>query len=343
MKPSTAASRAVGLLPLLMVFFAGFAFALQSLLIQPVLRNIGPFTVACCRSCIQLLLSAGVIAYRCWLKESIHIFGESPTMSQLLFIRSIFGFLGNILMLEAIERLPIGDAMTLAMLSPMIASFLGIYFLSEPWYLSEMLAAAVSLVGIGLVAHPVCLLQGDCASVSGVIFALLCAFSSAGAFLTIRMLGTVVFVPWFVIAFTQALGILLFSLPFAVGMEPLDWSSLSQGTVLTVLLAGTIGTSGQFAMTLGMQREKSALASAMRSSDVLFGYILQATYTASSPDALSVSGAALVVLGMLVVVLRKQFVDSSGRAGDESRESVLYAIVSQDDAHAEVDEKEEPA
>ena len=245
-------------------------------------------------------------------------------------------------MLKAIKRLPIGDAITITKLAPVIASILGVYFLAEPWYLSEMLAAAVSTAGIGLVSHPTCLIQGDCASASGVVFALLCALSSAGAFVTIRLLGTVAFVPWYVIAFTQSLGVLLFSLPFALTMETIDWSGMSAAMAVTVLVAGTMGTSGQFAMTFGMQQEKSALASAMRSSDILFGYVLQSVYTSSSPDAQSTAGAGLVVLGMLALVLRKQCLYvSEPSAEDGVRDSAEYALVVQDDPYKNEDDPAE--
>ncbi len=54
-----------------------------------------------------------------------------------------------------------------------------------------------------------------------------------------------------------------------------------------------------------MQREKSASGSAMRTSDVLFAYIWQILFTKDPVSALSIVGAILVCLGVLIIVLFK--------------------------------------
>jgi hypothetical protein len=67
----------------------------------------------------------------------------------------------------------------------------------------------------------------------------------------------------------------------------------------------TIGGPSQILMTIGMQREKSATATAMRMSDVLFGFIWQALFTSDTVSALSLLGAGLVSLSIVLVVLFK--------------------------------------
>jgi hypothetical protein len=59
-------------------------------------------------------------------------------------------------------------------------------------------------------------------------------------------------------------------------------------------------------MTIGMQREKSAAATAMRMSDLLFGFIWQALFTADEVSRMSVAGALLVSSSILIIVLFKQ-------------------------------------
>ncbi len=58
-------------------------------------------------------------------------------------------------------------------------------------------------------------------------------------------------------------------------------------------------------MTLGMQREKSATARAMRMSDVVFGFIWQVLFTPDPISYLSVLGAILVTGSIMVVVIFK--------------------------------------
>lgn len=53
----------------------------------------------------------------------------------------------------------------------------------------------------------------------------------------------------------------------------------------------------------GMQREKSASASAMRTSDVFFAFIWQVLFTSDPVTALSVSGAVLVMVGVMIIVV----------------------------------------
>jgi hypothetical protein len=54
-----------------------------------------------------------------------------------------------------------------------------------------------------------------------------------------------------------------------------------------------------------MQREKSASASAMRTSDVVFGFIWQACFTSDDVQFLSVIGAGMVMAGVCIIVIFK--------------------------------------
>lgn len=54
-----------------------------------------------------------------------------------------------------------------------------------------------------------------------------------------------------------------------------------------------------------MQREKSASASAMRTSDVVFGFIWQALFTSDIVTWTSVMGAVCVTAGVMIIVLFK--------------------------------------
>lgn len=59
-------------------------------------------------------------------------------------------------------------------------------------------------------------------------------------------------------------------------------------------------------MTIGMQREKSAAATAMRMSDVACGYIWQVAFTADKLSLLSLGGAVLVTVSILIIVVYKE-------------------------------------
>ena len=55
-----------------------------------------------------------------------------------------------------------------------------------------------------------------------------------------------------------------------------------------------------------MQREKSAAATAMRMSDVVFGFVWQSLFTQDPVSILSVTGAVLVASSILIVIVFKQ-------------------------------------
>lgn len=64
-------------------------------------------------------------------------------------------------------------------------------------------------------------------------------------------------------------------------------------------------------MTVGMQREKSATASAMRMSDVVFSYLMEFFFTQDNLNFLSVFGSFLVTFSVLIIVYFKHRSDSN--------------------------------
>ncbi len=56
---------------------------------------------------------------------------------------------------------------------------------------------------------------------------------------------------------------------------------------------------------IGMQKEKSASATAMRTSDVIFAFIWQIMFTSDKVTWLSIIGATLVMIGILIIVFFK--------------------------------------
>jgi hypothetical protein len=91
-----------------------------------------------------------------------------------------------------------------------------------------------------------------------------------------------------------------------------------------------VGSVSQICMTYGMQREKSATATAMRMSDVLFGFIWQALFTSEIVSVLSIVGALLVMSSIIVVVVAKQYRQGmeAKSEGNADRSSLKGADVS---------------
>jgi drug/metabolite transporter (DMT)-like permease len=185
-------------------------------------------------------------------RDQSPVFGDNTFTRVVLASRASLGFLGMLFSFLAIEILPIGDATTIIMLSPLLASFLGIFVLGESWHGMEILGTLVSLAGVAFVSHPMCIWGGinsKCADAYGLIYALLAALFSALAFLAVRLLGTSAKLNWIYVAFAQSLGICLLaissSLIFGESIE-LEFDLLVDASILC---AGLIGSCGQLMMT----------------------------------------------------------------------------------------------
>jgi hypothetical protein len=85
-------------------------------------------------------------------------------------------------------------------------------------------------------------------------------------------------------------------------------------------------------MTYGLQREKSATATAMRMSDVVFGFLWQAIFTSDNVNAFSVVGALLVMSSILIVVYNKASRESMEpqNQGGEKEENLVVVPSSHD-------------
>jgi len=322
-------------LPLLYVFLSGIGFSIQALLIKLLSERgfHGSFLCVFMRGLVQLLLSSIFIYYdkdRLPSKErvdsgdaiqedtvgvggeGVRLFGSTAYIKWILFLRSFSGFGGILFAFLSIELISIGDSTVLQMLSPMLCAIIGCYLLNESWKLPEFLATIVSLVGATLVAKPPMLfgsshMQSSPSFYLGVIYSLLACVTSSCAYICVRILGTTAKMPWANVVFAQALGQVVFSFPssYLLG-QPLHLQQYSWQEYSAVSLVGVIGAFSQVLMTLGMQREKSAAATAMRMSDLLFGFIWQALFTTDEVSRLSVAGALLVSSSILIIVLSKQ-------------------------------------
>jgi hypothetical protein len=86
-------------------------------------------------------------------------------------------------------------------------------------------------------------------------------------------------------------------------------------------MAGLVGGPSQILMTIGMQREKSGAATAMRMSDVFFSFIWQAVFTTDTVSGYSVIGAMLVLCSIVIILVFKKSavavdVESDGKDED---------------------------
>lgn len=310
-------------LPLIYVFMSGIGFSLQTLIIK-LLAEIGFHASFYCvffRGTTQIILASYFIYYDENRRQGNGpmLFGNTNYVRWILFLRGLSGYGSIAFSFLAAELISIGDSTVLVMLSPMFASILSYFLLGEPWRIPEFVATVFSLTGAVFVAKPPFIFgendgpEGGAANGKlfylGVLFALISATCASFAFIFVRMLGTSVKMPWSNVCFAQAVAQIVLALTCLAVVSPSFFTKgvyeLTLQEHALVFTGGFIGAWSQVAMTVGMQREKSATATAMRMSDVVFGFIWQVCFTSDAVDPLSILGAFLVTTSILVVVIFK--------------------------------------
>lgn len=303
-------------LPLLYVFLSGIGFSIQGLVVK-ILTEQGyhaSLHLVIMRGLVQFLLSCVFI----YLNVDVHedpppkLFGNTSYVRKMLFLRSTIGFVSIAASYKAVEYIPVGDSTVLVMLSPMIAAILGYIILGEPWRIPEFVATIIAIIGALFVARPPFIFgdshqdEGDPTTFyTGVFIALFASLNAAFAFIFVRILGTSAKMPWPYVTFSQSLAQILFSYPLMMALKVPFNQHFTWYSIGMLFVGGFVGTWSQAAMTIGMQREKSASASAMRLSDVVFGFIWQAYFTTDSINTLALIGAVLITCSILVVVIFK--------------------------------------
>jgi drug/metabolite transporter (DMT)-like permease len=298
--------------PLIAVFLSGLGFSIQTFII----KKLGEhgyhevFVAVFFRGLVQCLVSIYYVQIG-WStppgEAKVALFGESRRLHFILAARAVIGSLGIIFSFLAVDHLPLADAICLVMLSPLIASVLSYYFLGEPWRLVERVACLISISGMVFVVKPSFIFGSDTALPAiGVVFGLISACSAGTAFVLVRVLGTVAIMPWETICLTQSLGQMILALPFTYLFKEHFVLPTVPWMFWLLILGSIVGTISQILMTIGMQREKSAAAGAMRMSDILFGFIWQAVATADNVSVLSIIGAIMIFISVCIIVISKE-------------------------------------
>ncbi|KAH7356733.1 integral membrane protein DUF6 [Rhexocercosporidium sp. MPI-PUGE-AT-0058] len=263
----------------------------------------------------------------------------------LLVARSLTGFVGIFGMYYSLQYLPVADAVVITFLAPSIASYGCYIFLREPFPRSAQYASLISLLGVVLIARPTSFLTSSSPDpstttsipsntttstadptdpssfpiptssqrLSAVIVAMVGVLGSAGAFTSIRWIGTrahpLLSVNYFSV-FCTLIATLVLSLA-----QPLHLSStlhfalpagLRQWSMLIFL--GACGFVMQYLLTKGLAaggRGSGARATNMIYTNMLFALALDKVVFGQSPGVWSLAGSGLILGSAIFVAVRK--------------------------------------
>jgi drug/metabolite transporter (DMT)-like permease len=257
----------------------GFFFSLMSLLVKALGTRMPSQEVVFARAVVSM-----VVAYVLVRRARPGNWGHRKG---LLFVRGMAGFAALSCFFYALIHLPLADATVIQYTSPVFTAWLGWLVLAEALTLAEAVLSGAGLLGVLLIARPTFIFGGEMRlDAFATLIGLLGAALSAVAYVSVRKLGKtehpMIIVFWFTVVTVPA------SLP---GM-------LVAGVVVptateVVLLAG-VGVTA----VLGR-------ATAIGYVQIVFAATWGMIFFHENPDALSLLGAALVLVSVVTLARRR--------------------------------------
>ena len=201
-----------------------------------------------------------------------------------LILRGVFGTTAMTLYFYAVENLAIGDATVLNKLSPFFVVLFAMLFLKERLSRYAIPALACAFAGAALVVQPQLDMRAAPAA-AGV----LSAAASGGAYTVVRSLRGKE--PPYMIVF-------YFALVASVAMIPPMLARYVAPTPLELLLllgAGLFATVGQLCLTFAYHQAPATKISIYNYAHVIFAFVAGFALWGEVPDAVGVSGAAIII------------------------------------------------
>jgi drug/metabolite transporter (DMT)-like permease len=264
-----------------------FFFSIMSLLVKLAGQRLPSQQIVLARSLVMVLL-----AFAALRRARITVLGRSRG---LLVLRGLLGFGALSCFYFALVHLPLAEATVLQYTNPGFAAVLAIFVLGERMRRRELASIALSLAGVLLVARPAILFGGAPAlDPLAVAVGLIGAVLSGAAYVVVRRLGAE---HYMVVIFYFAAISVIGAAPAAV----VQWIAPTAIELLVLAGVGLTTHAGQIFMTRGLHLERAGRATAAGLVQIVFAAAWGILIFADAPDALGVAGAALVVVGVLLL------------------------------------------
>lgn len=252
---------------------------------------------------MELVLARVVVTFvMCWWAFRDLPISPWGNHRKLLLTRGFAGFMGLSCYFYAIDHLPLADATVIQFCNPMLAALIAVFALGEPLRGTAVVAMALTLVGVVLVAQPTVLFtSGAALDPVAVVIGIVGAVFSAISYVVIRRLGA-----------TEHHMVVVFYFPLVTGPASLPLLAVEgivvpEGVEWLLLLGiGICAQLGQIEITQGFKLETASRASAVTYLQIVLAYTWGILLFGEYPNALSVLGAVLVVLGVFSVTRRPQ-------------------------------------
>lgn len=271
----------------------------------------------------------------------------------------------DIVFADSLIYLPIAEAVVITFVAPIISCWAYSISFHEPFGLLDQVAGLVSFAGVVLIAQPSWLFGSETASTSGshgvegnaiaanattqifdtngipvvtpsqrlsaVIIGLIGACGAAGAYTTLRYIGKrahpLISVNYFA---TWCTIVSAFALLFVPSVEFRLPSNLREWSLLVSL--GTCGFVMQFLLTAGLAHDKSARATQMVYTQVLFGIAFDKIIWNVTPGIWSCVGSLVVLASALYVAVWGAAAKAGGEVMERGRGDEEVGLISDGDS-----------
>jgi drug/metabolite transporter (DMT)-like permease len=236
-----------------------------------------------------------------WVIKRIGIYPWGNN-KKLLLLRGFAGFMGLSCYFYAIAHLPLADATVIQFCNPMLAALIAVFALKEQLRMVDVIAAVCSMAGVVLVAQPTFLFaRGAPLDQVAVGIGLVGAIFSAIAYVVIRRLGSTEHHMVVVFYFPLVTG------PAALPILAIEGLVLPQGFEWLLLIGiGVAAQLGQIQITQGFKLETAGRASSVTYLQIVLAYTWGVLLFGEYPNAISILGALLVLIGVFSVTRRAQ-------------------------------------
>eukprot|EP00931_Biecheleriopsis_adriatica_P101944 TRINITY_DN76991_c0_g1_i1.p1 TRINITY_DN76991_c0_g1~~TRINITY_DN76991_c0_g1_i1.p1 ORF type:complete len:381 (-),score=83.10 TRINITY_DN76991_c0_g1_i1:172-1314(-) len=297
-----------------MLFMAAASGGVSMMLIlSKVAKNIHmPFYSLMGFACLlQTVLLLAVAMIQCSFKQL------DTKHYKWVWFRGLFGCATYILYLLAIAcGAPLGDVSALTSVNVVVAAFLGRAFLGEPLRWLHVSAVGLSLAGALLISKPSAMFEGtsdssdfDTGKLVGYALALGSGVASGGVFIAARKVqGISVSILTSSVSFQEGIALLALSYSKTIDEPSLEQSfAKNQLAVIGMLLALlSLSLVGSMCMSVGAQLCPAAASSTIWTSvGMSLGYLAQYLMTQRPPELLSLVGAGLMLLAVMVIAFTR--------------------------------------
>lgn len=313
---SKGANQDVGALPIRTTEISGFVFLFLSAIffalnafsihIAGAVFEVPPAVSMFMRSVLHVILSGLYLVFL--TPFSITVGSLTRRQYLLLFLRGGFGAIALVALYTAFKLIPVGDAMTLFFLSPIVTLVLCNIVMGEPITVVDIIAVTISLIGAALVTRPEStateVLKQVPATVRiiGSLLALFAATLAAVAYTVIRYMGMSVHF----MATIFSLGFCgIFITAFMGGAITPTQLFTYEGGATACIIGAVISFLAQIFLTYGLQRCPGGPGTLMSNIEIPLTYILGLVFLGEQLVPLRILGAVFVITAALIIGIRQ--------------------------------------